>query len=101
MLIVIQTDLQLDASAYATAERIIARADELGQPALRSNSRRSLAYLHVQRQEWRQAAALLDQAIAILSETDNRCEHLWFLGAHRAEAYLGLGRLNEAMDCIT
>jgi DNA-binding SARP family transcriptional activator len=101
MLIVIQTDLQLDASAHATAERIIARADELGQPALRSNSRRSLADLHVQRQEWRQAAALLEEAIAILSETDNRCEHLWFLGANRAEAYLGLGRLNEAMDCIT
>ncbi|HEY3232102.1 MAG TPA: hypothetical protein VGJ87_22915, partial [Roseiflexaceae bacterium] len=36
MLILIQTDLQLDASAYATAERIIARADELGQPALRA-----------------------------------------------------------------
>jgi tetratricopeptide (TPR) repeat protein len=101
MLVVIQADLQLDDSAYTTAERIIARADELGQPALRSNSRRSLAYLHVQRQEWRQAAALLDQAIDILAETDNRCEHLWFLGAHRAEAYLGLGRLNDALDCIT
>jgi tetratricopeptide (TPR) repeat protein len=100
MLVVIRADLQLDASAHATAERIIARADELGQPALRSNSRRSLAYLHVQQQEWREAAALLEQAIAILSATDNRCEHLWFLGAHRAEAYLGLGRLNEAMECI-
>jgi DNA-binding SARP family transcriptional activator len=101
MLVVIQADLQLDTSAFATAERMITRADELGQPALRSNSRRSLAYLHVQRQEWRQAAALLDQAVAILSETDNHCEQLWFLGANRAEAYLGLGRLSEAMDCIT
>ena len=101
MLVLIQADLQIDAAAHATAERIIARADELGQPALRSNSRRSLAYLHVQRQEWQQAAALLDQAIDSLSETDNRCEHLWFLGAHRAEAYLGLGRLDAAMDCIT
>jgi tetratricopeptide (TPR) repeat protein len=101
MLVLIQADLQLDAAAHATAERMIARADELGQPALRSNSRRSLAYLHVQRQEWPQAAALLDQAINILSETDNHCEHLWFLGANRAEAYLGLGRLDEAMDCIT
>jgi DNA-binding SARP family transcriptional activator len=101
MLVLIQADLQLDAAAHATAERMIARADELGQPALRSNSRRSLAYLHVQRQEWPQAAALLDQAIDILSKTDNHCEHLWFLGAHRAEAYLGLGRLDEAMDCIT
>jgi DNA-binding SARP family transcriptional activator len=101
MLVLIQTDLQLDALALATAERIVARADELGQPALRSNSRRSLAYLHVQREEWQQAAALFDQAVAILAETDNRCEHLWLLGAYRAEAYLGLGRLNEAMNCIT
>jgi tetratricopeptide (TPR) repeat protein len=101
VLVLIQADLQLDDSAYATAERMIARADELGQPALRSNSRRSLAYLHIQRQEWPQAAALLDQAVAILSETDNRCEHLWFLGAKRAEAYLGLGRLDEAMEYIT
>jgi tetratricopeptide (TPR) repeat protein len=101
MLVLIQTDLQLDALALATAERIVARADELGQPALRSNSRRSLAYLHVRREEWQQAVALLDQAVAILAKTDNRCEHLWLLGAYRAEAYLGLGRLNEAMDCIT
>jgi tetratricopeptide (TPR) repeat protein len=101
MLVLIQADLQLDAAAHAIAERMIARADELGQPALRSNSRRSLAYLHVQRQDWPQAAALLDQAINILSETDNQCEHLWFLGANRAEAYLGLGRLDEAIDCIT
>ncbi len=101
VLVVIQADLQLDDSASATAARMIARADELGQPALRSNSRRSLAYLHIQRQEWQQAAALLDQAIDILSETDNRCEHLWFLGAKRAEAYLGLGRLDEAMEYIS
>jgi tetratricopeptide (TPR) repeat protein len=100
MLVLIQTDLQIDEPAHTAAERMIARADELGQPALRSNSRRSLAYLHIQRQEWQQAAALLDQAIEILAETDNRCEQLWFLGAHRAEAYMGLGRLNEALDCI-
>lgn len=101
MLVLIQADLQLDDSACAMAERMIARTDELGQPALRSNSRRSLAYLYVQRQEWQRAMALLDQAIAILSETDNRGEQLWFLGAHRAEAYLGLGRLDEAMACIS
>ncbi len=98
---VIQADLQLDDSASATAARIIAWADELSQPALRSNSRRSPAYLHIQRQEWQEAAALLDQAIDILSETDNRCEHLWFLRAKRAEAYLGLGRLDEAMEYIS
>ncbi len=34
-------------------------------------------------------------------ETDNRCEHLWFLGAKRAEAYLGLGRLDEATEYIS
>lgn len=101
MLVLIQTDLQLDDAAAAMGKRMIVEADELGQPALRSNSRRSLAYLHVQRQEWQQAVELLDQAVALLAQTDNRCEYLWFLGAHRAEAYLGLGRLNEAMEHIT
>ncbi len=62
---------------------------------------RSLAYLHLQRQEWQQAVALLDEAITILSETDNHCEYLWFLGAYRAEVYLGLGRLTDALECIT
>lgn len=99
--VLIQTDLQLDESAYPFAEQNITRADQLGQPALRSNSRRSLAYLHVQRQEWQQAAALLDQAVNVLSETDNRCEYLWFLGALQAEAQLGLGHLDQAMDTIT
>jgi hypothetical protein len=101
MLVLIEADMQLDESARAMAERMIARADELGQPALRSNSRRSLGYLHVHRQEWRQAAAALDEAADLLAETDNRSGYLWFLGAHRAEAYLGLGRLTDALQCIT
>lgn len=99
MAVLIQADLGHETGAEL-AERIVAQADQLGHPALRSNSRRSLGYLYLQRQEWQRATELLDEAASILAETDHRGQHLWLLGACRAEAYLALDRSADAAACI-
>ncbi len=96
----IETDLGLDEAAHADAERGLKRSDELGQMLLRCWARYGLAYYHVQRGEWAQAAALYDQCAALYGPTDNLAAPL-LGGPHPALARLGLGRVDEAAQMIT
>ncbi len=96
----IETDLGQDDAARAHGELWLKRSDELGQVIMQSLGRHGLAYYHVQRGEWAEAAALYDQCAALYEPTENRLAPLW-LGSHPALARLGLGRVDEAAQMIT
>ncbi len=99
LLAMIETDLSLDEAARADAELWLRRSDDLGQIVLQCWGRHGLAYYHVQRGEWAQAAALYDQCAALYGPTDNRVAPLT-LGPHPALARLGLDRVDEAAQLI-
>ncbi len=99
LLALVKTDLGLDEEVRHDAELWLKRSDELGQIVLRSWGRHGLAYHHVQRGEWAEAAALYDQCAALYGPTDNLVAPLQ-LGPHPALARLGLGRVDEAAQMI-
>ncbi len=96
----IETDLGHDDLARAGGELWLKRSDELGQVFVQSLGRHGLAYGHVQRGEWAEAAVLYDQCAALYGSTENRATPL-ILGPHSALARLGLGRVDEAAQMIT
>jgi tetratricopeptide (TPR) repeat protein/transcriptional regulator with XRE-family HTH domain len=95
----IETDLGHDDDAHASAERWLRRADELEHIASQCMGRHGLAYHHVQRGEWAEAAALYDQCAALYGPTDNRVVPL-LIGPHPALARFELGRVDEATQLI-
>ncbi len=98
-LAMVQTDLGTAEAGRVEAERAVVRADELGHRWVRALSRRALAYWHVQVEEWERAGQLCEQCIELIEGTTNRWLPL-LLGALRAEAYSGQGRLGEADKII-
>jgi len=98
-LVLIETELGNEGAAHAYAERALSRADALRDVGLQSACRQHLAHLHVQREEWESALALFDQCAALLTGTESHYE-MMLMGADRAEACIGLGRLDEAATII-
>jgi tetratricopeptide (TPR) repeat protein len=91
----IETDLGLDDDVAAKAPHWLQRTDELGQVFAQCLARHGLAYYHIQRAEWSEAAALYAQCAALYGPTDNRQTPL-FLGPYPALAHLGLGQTGAA-----
>jgi tetratricopeptide (TPR) repeat protein/transcriptional regulator with XRE-family HTH domain len=100
LLVRIQTDLGNDEAARANGELWVERADQLGQNFMQSMARHGLAYRHVLRGEWAEAADLYDQCVAFYNQTENRVIPE-YIGAYQALARFGLGRLDEAVQLIT
>jgi tetratricopeptide (TPR) repeat protein len=91
----LEADLGLDDVVAAGAPRWLQQADELGQVFIQCMARHGLAYLHLQRAEWAQAAALYQQCAALYGPTDNRTTPV-LIGPHPALAFLGLGQIASA-----
>ena len=100
LLVRIEADLGHDQPARSAGELWLKRSDELGQVFLQCLGRHGLAYYHIQRGEWAEAAALYDQCAALYGPTENRAIPL-LLGPLPALARLGLGRVDEAAQMIT
>jgi tetratricopeptide (TPR) repeat protein len=100
LLVRVETDLGQDDMARADAELLLKRADELGQVFMQSMGRHGLAYYHIQRGEWAEAARLYEQCAALYGPTESRVSPL-LLGPYPALARLGLGRVDEAAKTIT
>jgi tetratricopeptide (TPR) repeat protein len=96
----IEADLDEAEAAVTHAELAVTHADELGQVILQVDGRSALAYLRVRHREWERALEVCRQGVALYTPTENRVAPL-FLGAIRAEAYWGAGRLEEATQEIT
>jgi tetratricopeptide (TPR) repeat protein len=95
----VEADLDEPEAAMTHAELAVTHADELGQVILQVDGLSALAYLRVQHREWERALELCRRGVALYTPTENRVAPL-FLGAIRAEAYLGAGRLDEASQEI-
>jgi tetratricopeptide (TPR) repeat protein len=100
ILAIVQSDLGAGEEGIANGEFAVAQADELRHVVIQSNSRRSLAYLFLQRGDWERALTLCEQCVELIEPTENRWEPLTF-GAHHAEALLGMGRLDLAAHVIS
>lgn len=90
-------DLGADTEALEHARTAITAADALGDFFPRMMSRHALAYARLQREEWRDAAAAVDEWTAILSGSD----HVLMCvvgGGYAAEALLRAGRSDEATE---
>jgi ATP/maltotriose-dependent transcriptional regulator MalT len=85
-----------NADAHSRAALEIAEAQGIVAQAF---SRQSRAYVHMQWEEWKQAADLIDQWEALLGETDNRLLRLW-ARHNAAEVVVRQGRTNEALSMI-
>ncbi|MFN8496218.1 MAG: hypothetical protein U0641_00005, partial [Anaerolineae bacterium] len=91
----IEADLELDDSARAYIAEALATASTSSNIKMHCMARWAAAYFHVGREDWAAAAAVLDEAVDYVSGTDHRLGPLHF-GPTHAEAYLGLGRVDEA-----
>jgi tetratricopeptide (TPR) repeat protein/transcriptional regulator with XRE-family HTH domain len=100
LLVRIETDLGLEATARADGERWVQRSDRVGVMYWQCLARLALAGTHAQRGAWAEAAALYDQCVALYQPTDDRLIPL-ILGPHPALARLGLGRVDEAAQMIS
>jgi tetratricopeptide (TPR) repeat protein len=100
LLVRIETDLGQDDTARADGELWIKRSDELGQIFMQCMARHGLAYCHVQRGEWAEAAGLYDQCAEFYRLTENRIIPE-YIGPYQALARLRLGRVDEAAQMIT
>ncbi|MFN8472861.1 MAG: AAA family ATPase [Anaerolineae bacterium] len=92
----IETDLGLDESASTHIEKALAAASTADHIYPYCLARWAAAYFHVQLEEWAAAADILDEAVTQVAPTDHRQGPLQF-GPTHAEAYLGLGRVAEAV----
>lgn len=95
----IEADLGYDEAARAHAELGLKHAEQLGQVFTQCVGRHGLAYYHIQRDEWVEAVALYEQCAKLYQPTDNQLARLW-LGPYPAVAYLGLGRIDLAIQTI-
>lgn len=84
-----------EAAARRYGESAVRHAEELEEVSLQSDSRRSLAHVHVLCEEWEDALALFDQCTESLAEAESGYE-LMIMGPDRASSYLALGRMDEA-----
>ncbi|MFN8498651.1 MAG: AAA family ATPase [Anaerolineae bacterium] len=91
----IETDLGLDERARTHVDETLAAANTMNHIYPYCLARWAAAYCHVQREEWGAAASILDEAVSQVAATDHRQGGLQF-GPTHAEAYLGLGRVDEA-----
>ncbi len=91
----IETDLGLDESARVYVDEAVTAARASSTIRAQCLSLWAAAYFHVQREEWAESAALLDEAVTRVAGTDHRLGPLEF-GSTHAEAYLGLGRVADA-----
>jgi DNA-binding CsgD family transcriptional regulator len=98
-LVLVEADFGAEEAARIDAELALARADELGQMYMQSEGRWGIAYLHLRLEAYKQAADFYEQYTESLTGMDNRCMPL-LLGADHAEAYWGVGRLDEAAQLI-
>jgi len=94
ILAIFQTDLGEEEAARVNANLALERANELGQVYMLCESRRALAHLHRQREEWGLALELYEKCAEAIRNTDNRVALLYF-GTGHAEACWGQGRLEE------
>ncbi len=94
-LAMILTDLGDDSDAREAALHGMRAADDQGDRVLRVFTRLSLAYLHLQRERWNEAAAIFEETAEILGRSDNRLTRI-HMRVLEAETLLGLGRLDDA-----
>ncbi len=95
----IETDLDEAESAQTHALAAFEMAEALGERVSQVLTRDMRAYVHMQREEWEQAAELFDQWAALLTESDNRFTRLYG-GHHAAEVAARAGRSEEALSMI-
>ncbi|MFN8472864.1 MAG: AAA family ATPase [Anaerolineae bacterium] len=92
----IEIDMGLDDMALTHMSEAVATARGSDNILMNCLTRWGAAYFHTQREEWSAAANILDEAVRLVAETDHRLGPLHF-GPTHAEAYLGLGRVAEAV----
>jgi tetratricopeptide (TPR) repeat protein len=97
---IVQTDVGDAEQAREHAERATAKAGEMDQVYMICTSRDALAYWHVQRGDFAAATDVLEKCACALANSDSRLVPL-VVGQKRAEAYIGIGRLDEADDIVT
>ncbi len=94
-----ETDLGRDEPAAAVARLALERGNDLSQLYMLVMPRHAQAYIHVQREEWEQAAALYDECLELIARTDNVHAKLQ-IGAYAMEAYGAAGRLAAARSAL-
>ena len=98
-LALIATDLKEDEKAEGFARRGLHRGESLGQVALHCFSLHAMGYWHMRCLRWKEAVQYYDQVLAKLRPTENRVI-LMYSQAYTAEAFLGIGRVEESMELI-
>jgi DNA-binding NarL/FixJ family response regulator/exonuclease VII small subunit len=99
LLILIETALGREETAYTIGERALRDVDEVVGVGIRCWVRLALASLYMQREEWDRAIALCEQCATLLAGAENRVVQME-LGGPMAEAYCARGRLAEAAQLI-
>lgn len=99
LLVQIETARGNEELAYTVGEAAVRAVDEVVGVGIRCWIRLALAAVHAQREEWAQAAALYEECTALLAGGENRVLQME-LGAPMAEAYIALGRLDDAAALI-
>jgi tetratricopeptide (TPR) repeat protein len=95
ILIVILANRGRMQEAEDLVEGLLARADAFQQVALQSVSRFAAAYLALRKAEPASALRQTEEAARVIGSTQSQNARL-FIGGQMAEAYLRLGRLDEA-----
>jgi tetratricopeptide (TPR) repeat protein len=93
------TELGDEAEALEQAETAIATADEVGQVVVRSGARQAMLSVMLRQGLLAEAVAVGDQSYEIMRGTQSAIHHL-FVGTPRVEAYIRLGRLEDARKLL-
>jgi tetratricopeptide (TPR) repeat protein len=88
-----------EAEALQQAEAAIATADEVGQGVFRCGVRQAMLSLLLQQGRFAEAAAVGDECYEIMRGTQSAIHHL-FVGPGRVDAYIRLGRLDQARTLL-
>jgi DNA-binding CsgD family transcriptional regulator len=99
LLVLIDSARGLEEDAYRLGAAAVREVDAVVGVGIRCWIRLALAGLQMQRAEWEQAAALYEECTALLAGGENRVIQME-LGAPMAEAYVALGRVEEAAALI-